>query len=228
MNLQSLKTLLQEFEAFLLKQKGEPENLFFWEALQYFQSNWNLEAPDLAEMYSNSLQSNRSRTLWKRENFFPRDRMLEFINLEPEFVRSAFRELMQENKGIEARVTNFAFHCDQLMEEYKRVYPTTIETNHFHSDYQMIFLYLSFSKPDQYCLYHYDGFKKFLQLVKSPQPLLSHDVERYTKVSKTVDRFISDYPSIHQYYHQHLKKPEFYQGKTLFPVFTFYSYIASL
>ena len=229
MQLKVLKELLSSFEESLQKKPKEiPTNLFHWEALTHFQKNWDIDAPDFSSMYARSIFSEVSRKLWKQQNYFPRDRMLDFIQLAPDFVRSIFKALFDEQQALEGRTLHFIFHCDNLMEEFKVRHPTSVETNHYHADYNMIFLYLAFRYPEKYSLYHFDGFKKFLSLVKASQPLLSHDPERFFKTSLLIHKFSSEYIGINQYFESHLNKTNYYVKRTLLPVYEFYSYIAGL
>jgi hypothetical protein len=226
MNLKLLQDLLNDFQNWQLAQP-ELESHFHWECLKNFQDNWELEAPDLQAMYNSSLQSQLSRQLWKKEQYFPKEMMLAFIPLQPDFVRDGFRDLLNENKSVDGRMGRFLFYCDQLLEEYKRVNPTSVTNNHYHGDYYMIALYLAFSYPEMYCLYDPEGFRCFLEKVKAPNPPVTHDLERYFKVSRTVGKFLDRKQALQDYYRHQLKAEMYYSGKTLLPVYQFYRYLSS-
>lgn len=147
MNLQKLNSAVQQYKAFL---KSEPQHdpYWKWESLRIFSENWDIEALDFRSMYDRSLQNSRTRRLWKRENYEPKDMMLKFIHLNSEFVRYMFQDLFNENKEVDGRVDRFVFHCDELLREYKETHPLSIENSHFHDDnYQMVSLYLAFRYP---------------------------------------------------------------------------------
>ena len=81
-------------------------------------------------------------------NFFPKEMMLKFIEMAPDFVRNMFRDLFNENKEVENRISRFQFCCDSLLSEYKSKFPLTIENRHFHLENHMISMYLCFRFPE--------------------------------------------------------------------------------
>lgn len=168
------------------------QTAFAWESQRHFYENWRLEAEDFGAMYDQALQNSETRRLWVRQAYFPKQRMLEFIDMQPEFVRSMFKELFQEERELQGRVDRFLFHCDELLREYQELHPKTIETEHFHRDgYRMVSLYLAFRYPDQYALYDFEAFQHTLRQLKVPNVPLTHDLERYFKVLRTLHKLLS-------------------------------------
>jgi len=113
MNLQKIKNYIAEYKLHLQNSR-ELENAFKWESLKSFQDNWDIDAADFGKMYDASFQNQTSRRLWKGDNFFPKEMMLKFIELSPDFVRNMFRDLFDEKKEVENRITRFQFCCDRL------------------------------------------------------------------------------------------------------------------
>jgi len=162
MQVKKVQEYFQRYKAFL-KSKRASQHLYIWESQKIFQENWDLEAIDLAQMYDQSLQNSHTRRLWKKERHAPKEMMLKFANMQPDFVRQMFRDLFYEGISAEGRCARFIFYCDQLLEEYKKQNPHSIDNNHYHEDdYWMISLYLSFRFPDQYCLYVPEKFRYLL------------------------------------------------------------------
>lgn len=183
--------------------RSEDQWVSFYEAVDNFQANWNLEAQDLSEMYNTSLHSMHSRRWWNREAFEPKKVMLEFLKLEPDFCKHAFRDLFDESKAIDGRVERFVFYCGELLDLLKESAPKSKIRSHYHDKgYQMPFLYLAFKYPQQYAPYDFDGFCQFLEKVGSRQIPPTHDLERYPKVLKTLSNMlvkqeiISAYPGM--------------------------------
>lgn len=183
--------------------RSEDQWVSFYEAVDNFQANWNLEAQDLSEMYNTSLHSMHSRRWWNREAFEPKKVMLEFLKLEPDFCKHAFRDLFDESKAIDGRVERFVFYCGELLDLLKESSPKTKIRSHYHDKgYQMPFLYLALQYPQQYAPYDFDGFCQFLEKVGSRQIPPTHDLERYPKVLKTLSNMlvkqeiISAYPGM--------------------------------
>lgn len=189
MQLQKLQSAIQVYKRQLQKQRFYDQQ-FKWELLKNFQDNWDIEAPDLAEMYDRSLQSKHTRRWWKGENFHPKEMMLRFLRASPDFGRRMFRDLFNEEKDIEGRVSRFQFACDVMLEEYKKDHPLTIDNNHFHSDNHMISLYLGLHSPAQHTVIFYPTFHQFLLKIgmrNAPGPF---DVERFCKICKTLHTFL--------------------------------------
>ena len=151
MQVKKIQEAFAAYRAFLQSPAAE-DRLYLWEIQQHFQKHWDVEAEDLAAMYDQSLQSQHTRRHWRRENYDPKQMMLNFMQLDDNYLRQIFKDLFNERNDISGRVDRFLFHCDQLLQEYKRRNPRKIDNNHDHADgYQMISLYLSLRYPDQYC-----------------------------------------------------------------------------
>ena len=58
-------------------------------------------------MYKDSFSDNVATRLWEDDNFFPRDAMLTMIDFDEEKVRGMFRNLLNEEKDLEARIEFF-------------------------------------------------------------------------------------------------------------------------
>jgi hypothetical protein len=215
MNLQKLNHTIQEYKSYL-KSHRQHDPYWKWESLKIFQENWDLEALDFRNMYDRSLENSRTRRLWKRENYEPKDMMLKFIGLNSEFVRYMFQDLFNENKEVDGRIDRFVFHCDELLREYKETHPRSVENSHFHDDnYQMVSLYLAFRYPELYAPYDFESFRKLLQLLGSMDVPKVNDVGRYFKVMRTVYKFLQkdgEVPDIHR---QRLKPDQHFEGETL-------------
>lgn len=189
MQLKTLKQLLQKYKCYLARPEAE-DNLHIWVAQRHFQDHWDLDAPDLAAMYDESLYNRHTKRLWKRENYEPKRVMLELIRLEPDFARQMFADLFNEEYSVENRVGRFVFYSDELLRGYKEANPRSIENNHYHDDYWMVFLYLAFRYPDRYTLYDFDAFRNVLEQLKAPNLPRTHDLERFWKVSRVIHQFI--------------------------------------
>lgn len=199
MQLDLLHDYIEAFQA----GRNEDHWISFYEAVDNFQANWNLESEDLSEMYNASLHSMHSRRWWNREAFEPKKVMLAFCKLEPDFCKHAFRDLFDENKAIDGRVERFVFYCGELLDLLKESSPKSKIRSHYHDkEYQMPFLYLALRFPQQYAPYDFEGFCQFLEKVGSRQIPPTHDLERYPKVVKTLSNMltkheiISDYPGM--------------------------------
>ena len=189
MQVKKLEYYIDQFKQFLKKDRDFRE-IHKWESLFHFQENWDIDAPDFGAMYDHSLQNNTTKRLWKREAWTPKAMMLNFCKMQPEFVRKMFKDLFEESKSVETRISLFKFCCDELLKEYKMQHKTSIENNHYHDDFQMIMLYLTFKFPEKYTLFDYPSFSKTMKLLGSMDVPGPFDIERFLKLSKVLNTFL--------------------------------------
>ncbi len=226
MNLQKLNDAVRQYGIFLRKNPGH-DPYWKWESLKFFQENWDIEALDFRSMYDRSLQNSRTRRLWKRENYEPKDVMLKFIDLNREFVRQIFIDLFNENREVDGRIDRFIFHCDELLREYKETRPRSVENSHYHHDnYQMVSLYLAFRYPELYTPYDFDGFRRMMELLGSRDVPTLNDVGRFFKVMRTVSGFLKKDEEIMALHRERLHPKLHFAGETLLVVEDFYKNIA--
>ncbi len=172
-----------------IQNKNEYKSLFKWDALKQFQDNWNINAEDFKKMYENSFSKNVATRLWEGENFYPKESMLFMLDYDQEKVRGMFKNLLNEEKDLEARIEFFIFDCNTLRNEIQSSNPEF--SNHFHGDYAMVSIYLSFKYPQKYSIYKYTDFKQFMEAVKSKSIPNEKDIHRFFKVMKTINVLMS-------------------------------------
>jgi 5-methylcytosine-specific restriction protein B len=189
MEVKKLTYYIDQFKQFL-KYDRDFHEIHRWESLFCFQENWDIDAPDFGKMYDACLQNNQARRLWKRESWTPKEMMLKFCEIQPDFVRRMFAALFDEEKSIGTRISKFKFCCDELLAEYKFSHKTSIENNHYHDDFQMIMLYLAFRFPQKYTLYNYPAFSKTMSLFGINDIPGPYDIERFIKLTKILNTFL--------------------------------------
>lgn len=226
MNLKKLQSAIESYQRFLLE-NPDHNPYWKWESLRIFQENWNINAPDLADMFDRSLQNSHTRRLWKRENYAPKEMMLKFIDLNDEYARFIFQDLFNEEKDVEGRADRFIFYCDELLKDYKAAKRHSIENRHFHDDnYQIISLYLAFRYPGQYTLYHFETFKKFMAAIGSLDIPKLNDIGRFFKVMRTVYKFLQKNEVVLKIHSERLDESQHFTGETLLVVEDFYGFVA--
>lgn len=219
MQLKKIQEALDQFKTHLGSEAKE-EHLYIYESQKIFQENWNLESSDPALMYNRSLNNTQTRRLWNREHYEPKRMMLEFWRMQPDFVKQMFQDLFDENKKVDGRVGRFVFYCDELLTEFLEKHPRSREGKHFHQDgYQIVSLYLAFRYPDQYCLYHFDRFKRLLIALGTPDIPATHDFDRFCKVVKTLWGFMQKDAELMAAHRDRLEEGKHFQGESLLPVY---------
>lgn len=163
----------------------QPEHwLYKYENLSNYRQHWDLGELDLKAMYAKSFSSEVSGRLWGGTVDSPRSIMIDFIDINKEFVRSMFRDLYSQDKDLSMRVNRFSFHCDQLLDQLQKENDKLDQ--HYHETPQMPFLYLCFDSPEAYPLYDYPAYKTSLQLFETtsiPEPF---EIDRFYKLSKAI------------------------------------------
>lgn len=202
------------YKAWLQHERSHP-NVYEWEALQQFQVHWNPADPDPAGMFDRCLQNSQTRRLWQTENWYPKRMMLEFWRVDPQMVRAMFDDLFDEARDVEARIGRFIFGCDELLRDYKRANPTSVENNHYHADYRMIALYLAFRYPEQYAPYSFDLFQNTLIRLQARDIPQQNDIGRYFKMMRTLQTFLEKDGEVEAALKRHLQPHKHYQHKTL-------------
>lgn len=225
MQLKKIQEYIKQYKSFLRTRRAY-DNLYKWEALNNFQKHWDMTTPNLAEMYDKSLHCSQTKRLWKREAYYPKQMMLKFIDMEPDYIKLMFKDLFNEDKDIEGRIDRFIFYCDNALLEFREANPRSIEANHHHDDnYQIISLYLAFHYPEQYTLYNYEGFKNLLIKLGSRDIPKVNDIGRFFKVMRTLYKMMQKDEELMQLHQRRLHPDKHYQGDSLLMVEEFYKTI---
>ncbi len=224
MQLKLIQADMAAYKEFLGTSKAE-KFLHIWESQQLFQEQWDLEAPEITQMYDRSLQNSQTKRLWKREAYEPKRMMLAFMEMQADFVGYMFKDLFNEEKSIGGRVDRFVFHCDELLQEYKQQFPRSIDNNHYHGDrYQMLSLYLTFRFPELYTYYDGIAFWKVLGRWGTANLPAADDFERFCKISRTIYTLLAKDEELLQLHEKRLIEGKHYQEKSLLVVYDFYQF----
>ena len=122
-----------------------------WEAVKWFQDNWDVNAPDFADMLERSL--NKTYNLLANVNNFPKAMIVSFAQSAPEEVRSMFIALYDENKDVFERIKSFKLSASILLEKYGNG-----AAQHYQYE-NAISIYLWLRYPDKYYIYKFGEVK---------------------------------------------------------------------
>ncbi len=206
MNLQKLNQFIAEYKASLQQKKERADFGPHWESLAYFKRHWDVDSPDFAAMYDRCLQNSKTKRIWKREAWEPKEMMMRFAKMQPEFIRKMFKDLYDESKDISGRVSRFKFGMDAMLLEYKDRNPRRIDNNHYHDDSEMIHLYLSFQFPEKYCLFDYPAFLRMNESLMLKEPPSPFETDRFFKITKIWRTFLAKDPEIAELHNKHFPK----------------------
>ena len=212
MQVQKIKEIIAHYKTYLLG-KDNRDHLYLYDVLNQFQDHWSLAKDDIPEMIDQSINSQESRMLWKKANYDPKERMLKFAQINPDYVAQMFRGLFDEAKSIDRRVDRFFHASEQMLLELKRVHPTSVVNNHFQ-DHSMVSLYLACAYPEKYAYYDKRCFIETLRISKANNFQAIDDLPRFFKMLNTFDTFIKRDPEIFAAHLLRLDGEHFYKGYT--------------
>ena len=122
-----------------------------WEAVKWFQDNWDVNASDFAEMLSRSLE--KTFNLLASNNNFPKGMIVGFAKAAPEEVRAMFIALFDESKDVFERMDAFKMQSTVLLEKYGNG-----AAQHYQYE-NAISTYLWLRYPDKYYIYKFGEVK---------------------------------------------------------------------
>ena len=135
--------LVQYKQNFVSKLWGEEK--YKWEAVKWFQDNWDVNAPDFAEMLNCALD--KTYNLLASANNFPKGRIVGFAKSAPKEVRAMFIALFDESKDVFERMDAFKLQSTVLLEKYGNG-----AAQHYQYE-NAISTYLWLRYPDKYYIY---------------------------------------------------------------------------
>ena len=141
--------LIQYKQNFVSSQWGNEK--YKWEAVKWFQDNWDVNASDFAEMLSRSLD--KTFNLLASNNNFPKGMIVGFAKAAPEEVRAMFIALFDESKDVFERMDAFKMQSTVLLEKYGNG-----AAQHYQYE-NAISTYLWLRYPDKYYIYKFGEVK---------------------------------------------------------------------
>lgn len=145
-----LKDVLAHYkQSFVSTQWGNEK--YKWEAVKWFQDNWDVNASDFPEMLSRSLD--KTFNLLASNNNFPKGMIVGFAKAAPEEVRAMFIALFDESQDVFERMNAFKMQSSILLEKYGNG-----AAQHYQYE-NAISTYLWLRYPDKYYIYKFGEVK---------------------------------------------------------------------
>ena len=161
-----LKKALDQYKQVFVSQHWADEK-YKWEAVKWFQENWDVNAPDFADMLNRALD--RTYNLLTSVNNFPKGMIVEFAKTAPEEVRAMFIDLFDEGKDVFERINAFKLQSSIIVTKNKTTYAEYSDKEKTTSDkvfllsyeeVNEIFPYSSREKRDQEWKANYTAYGK--------------------------------------------------------------------
>ena len=153
-----LKEVLVQYKQSFVSQRWGDEK-YKWEAVKWFQDNWDVNAPNFTEMLNRSLD--KTFNLLASANNFPKGMIVGFSKHAPEEVRSMFIALYDESKDIWERINAFKMQASILLEKYGNG-----AAQHYQYE-NAITTYLWLRYPDKYYIYKFGEVKSVASELES-------------------------------------------------------------
>lgn len=153
-----LKEVLALYKQNFVTQRWGDEK-YKWEAVKWFQDNWDVNASDFPEMLNRSLE--KTFNLLASANNFPKGMIVGFSKSAPEEVRSMFIALYDESRDVWERVNAFKNKAAILLEKYGNG-----AAQHYQYE-NAITTYLWLRYPDKYYIYKFGEVKTVASELKS-------------------------------------------------------------
>ncbi|SUP41733.1 AAA family ATPase [Veillonella criceti] len=153
-----LKSVIIEYKKQFAQSHWMKEK-YKWEAVKYFQENWDINAKNFVKMLTNSLS--KTGNLLTSGNNFPGNMIIEFAEASPEEVRTLFVELFDESEDIYTRINSFKQKSNILLKKYK-----ADAVQHYQHE-NAISTYLWLRYPDKYYIYKFGEVKAVSEKLKS-------------------------------------------------------------
>lgn len=110
-----LKDVLAQYKQDFISTQWDNEK-YKWEAVKWFQDNWDVNAPDFPGMLNRSLD--KTLNLLASNNNFSKGMIVDFAKAAPEEVRAMFIDLLDENNDVFERMEAFKMRSSILLEKH--------------------------------------------------------------------------------------------------------------
>ena len=141
-------------------------DLYKWEAVKRFQSEWNGVDTDFMAMYQRAVSSDFEEKWWKGRPVYFRRAMTEMIRKDPEKVKQMFHDLLYPRVAFKSRFEFFLHDCNEIFKELRKEVGFDVK-RHWHDEVEVVMAYLSWHAPDKWPLYRYAPYKAFLTHVEA-------------------------------------------------------------
>lgn len=156
-----------------------------------WQTHFKLEAADLADRYDRAYHAETNRRHYRRRGYEPKDALLALLRFEPELTREVFRDLFEQTRALDGRLTRSLVLLNELWRRYQAAHPTTPLAGHFHDDdYRTLTTYLAGQFPEQYAPYSTDVLRAVCVALGARDIPAAADVPRQVKLLRTLGNFV--------------------------------------
>lgn len=151
-----------------------------WQAVQWFQDNWNPDATNFAEMVENA--TSKTFNLLASMNSFPRGMLINFAKVAPDDVRQMFANLYDESIDLAKRVQQFIDMSEAIRSKHNRG-----SWNMHYQNTNTVSTYLWLRYPEKYYIYKYNEYREVVRKLGLDYTFKKGQVDEMVKGIKMYD-----------------------------------------
>ena len=149
LNTEKLQSVLEGYKKYFPAHfAGKYYEKFKWEAVQYFQDHWDIEAEDFGKMFK--ISTSKTANLLSSGFAYPKTRIIDFAKADCEAIRKLFVDLYDESRDLAERVEEFQNAAEKIFEKYNDG-----SWKDHDQKTNAISTYLWLRYPDKYFIYKY-------------------------------------------------------------------------
>ena len=139
-NTEKLKQIIEAYKAGFAEHFEEER--YKWEAVKWFQDNWDIKAPVFGEMFDRATAQDKTQNLLTSKMVYPRRMILEFAKADDNATREMFQMLFDESRDLSELVSTFKKQADTFVDKYGK---GKWKSHYQNTNYISTYLWLKYS-----------------------------------------------------------------------------------
>lgn len=153
-----IRDLVKQYKQDFLKYWEEEK--YKWQAVKWFQENWDINASDFGSMFDNA--TIKTGNLLASTQNYPKGVILSLANDFPSETRQMFVDLYDDNIALETRVNSFKTKATELVDKHNELHSNETWNNSYQQE-NAISTYLWLRYPDKYYIYKFTEYKAVVE-----------------------------------------------------------------
>ena len=186
-----IRDLVKQYKQDFLKYWEEEK--YKWQAVKWFQDNWDIKAPNFGSMFDYA--TNKTDNLLASNQNFPKGVILSLASEFPSETKQMFIDLYDEKVSLVTRIDKFKSKAIELVDRHNDLHPDETWNNSYQQE-NAISTYLWLKYPDKYYIYKYTEYKAVVDKLGCPDLIkagagyvnIKNGFEIYDKISEVLSK----------------------------------------
>jgi hypothetical protein len=152
--------------------------IYKWKAIKQFQTHFDLKANDLYGMFEKAL--GEAGNLMNSRDYYPKNLLLENIEVSPDAIRVLFRDLYNEEEDYTVRIKDFRAGFKTLNQQ-------NFPGKNDYQDHRAVLVYLALRYPERHYFYKFGMFEKFTKAIGYPYSPKKGRIENISQFHQMCD-----------------------------------------